>query len=198
MPLLKRKTPKHSYSGNKWTTILTNKKYLATDFDNRCAYCDDADRFNGGKRNYQVDHFAPESKFPELKFIYENLMYSCPYCNRAKWDVWVGPDDQTAVVDEKGFISPCSNEYYRHLTRNDDGTISSLTPLGEYMRKQLKLYLKRHSILYLLEQVDDRCDVLEKLIAERELSGKDTTRLKIAHSEIATELRKYYRLLCEE
>lgn len=194
MASIKRVIPKHSYSGIKWKSNHTNKKYLAIDFNYHCAYCDDADRYNGGSRYYQVDHFAPESKFPELKYTYENLLYTCPYCNRAKSDTWVSNDASISVVDDIGFISPCQDEYYMHLTRNDDGTISPSTSLGLYMWTQLKLYLRRHSLLYLLEQVDKRCDELELLIKERESDGKDTTSLRLAYSSVAMKLREYYNL----
>lgn len=38
---IKDKVPVRSYSGEKWKTNRTNKKYLALDFEHRCAYCDD-------------------------------------------------------------------------------------------------------------------------------------------------------------
>lgn len=195
MPSVKRRVPKHTYSGNKWKTMATNKKYLEVDFDRRCAYCDDADRYNGGKRTYQVDHFAPKSLFPALEFTYENLLYSCPFCNRAKWDTWVGTDAGTSVVDNKGFVSPCTDEYLEHLIREEDGTIKAVTPLGKYMHKNLKLYLQRHSILYLLEQVDERCDLLEQQIENAKNEGKDVSNLQCVHYEVTTVLRKYYKIL---
>ena len=69
---IKGKVPVRSYSGEKWKTNRTNKKYLALDFEHRCAYCDDWDKYNGGMRSYHVEHFAPKEKFPELKFTYDN------------------------------------------------------------------------------------------------------------------------------
>ena len=195
MPSVKRRVPKHTYSGNKWKTMATNKKYLEVDFDRRCAYCDDADRYNGGRRAYQVDHFAPKSLFPALEFTYENLLYSCPFCNRAKWDTWVGTDAGTSVVGNKGFVSPCTDEYFEHLIREEDGTIKAVTPLGKYMHKNLKLYLQRHSILYLLEQVDERCDLLEQQIENAKNEGKDVSNLQSVHYEVTTVLRKYYKIL---
>ena len=194
MAMLKRRMPRYSYFGIKWRTNQTNKKYLAIDFNNRCAYCDDADRYNGGFRYYHVDHFAPASRFPELKYTYENLLYTCPYCNEAKSNTWVSEDASVSVINDSGFLSPCDAEYYNHLSRNEDGTISATSSLGEYMRKHLKLYLKRHSIIYLLEQVEEKCDTLESLIKEQESNGKDVTKLRLAYSSIAMKLREYYKL----
>lgn len=195
MAVLKRKIPKHSYSGDKWKTNPTNKKYLAIDFDHHCAYCDDKDVYSGGERAYEVEHFAPKSKFPALKNTYENLLYACPYCNGAKSNTWVSNDAAISVVGNKGFVSPCNVDYYTHLTRNADGTISATTELGKYMRKHLKLFLRRHSIIFLLEEVDKRCDQLETLIDAEEAKGNDTTKLKIAHSELTRQLRQYYKII---
>ena len=195
MPALKKNLPKHTYSGDQWLTMSTNKKYLANDFDHRCAYCDDHDQYNGGKQTYQVDHFAPVSKFPELKHTYENLMYACPYCNGSKRDTWVSDNAAISVVDSEGFISPCSKEYSQHLVRNDNGTISATTPLGEYMHRHLKLYLQRHSIIYSLDRIDELCDLIEAKIGKDEKAGVDVTKLRCIHSQITTQLRKYYKAL---
>ena len=198
MPVLKRKIPKHSYSGEMWTTNTANKKRLVIDFDHHCAYCDDKDCYNGGQRSYQVEHFAPESKFPTLKHTYENLLYACPYCNRAKWDKWISNNASVAVIGNEGFVSPCDDEYYKHLRRNADGTISATSELGKYIRNELNLFLKRHSIIYLLEEVDMRCQQLEERIKEEEKKGNDTTKLNVAYAAVAKELRQYYQLVAEE
>lgn len=198
LAVLKRKIPKHSYSGEKWKTNQANKRHLAIDFDHHCAYCDDKDCYNGGQRSYQVEHFAPESRFPDLKHTYENLLYACPYCNRAKWDKWVSNDSAVSVIGNEGFVSPCDAAYYKHLIRNNDGTISSTSELGEYMKKHLKLFLRRHSIIYLLEEIDKRCDQLEERIKQEEEKGNDTTRLSVAYAAVAKELRQYYKLVAEE
>lgn len=50
-----------------------------------CPYCNLAYTFNrGSKTTGQLDHFFPESKFPEFAICYYNLIPSCPTCNRIK------------------------------------------------------------------------------------------------------------------
>ena len=85
--MLREKKPIRSYHGEQFRTNPTNKKHLAEDFGHRCAYCDDLDTYGGGYRAYHVEHFAPKEKFPALRFDYDNLLYACPWCNRAKWDL---------------------------------------------------------------------------------------------------------------
>ena len=78
---VKQKNPQRSYTGIMWRTNRENKKRLINDFEHRCAYCDDLDKYGGGSKVYHVEHFAPKEKFPELKFQYDNLLYACPFCN---------------------------------------------------------------------------------------------------------------------
>lgn len=42
--------------------------------------------FNDYWLNFQIDHFKPISKYPELERNYKNLVYCCSYVNRAKSD----------------------------------------------------------------------------------------------------------------
>ena len=119
--MLREKKPIRSYHGEQFRTNPTNKKHLAEDFGHRCAYCDDLDTYGGGYRAYHVEHFAPKEKFPALRFDYDNLLYACPWCNRAKWDIWPSNDPKINVVGKEGFIDPCSEEYDQHLERLADG-----------------------------------------------------------------------------
>lgn len=125
------------------------KQELRDDFGGKCAYCDDSDAFCGGRRNYHIDHFAPKTRFPELINTYSNLLYACPYCNIAKSDKWEG-NNATSPLNAKGegFCDPCTQEYYKHLKRNKNGYIEYIDSTGEYMYKNLKLYLVRHALIY--------------------------------------------------
>lgn len=50
-----------------------------------CPYCNMAYTFNREKTvTGQLDHFLPESKYPEFAICYYNLIPSCPTCNRIK------------------------------------------------------------------------------------------------------------------
>ena len=171
--MLKETIPVRSYHGISFITNRTNKKHLSEDFVHRCAYCDDLDHYGGGYRAYQVEHFAPKKKFPELEYDYDNLLYACPWCNRAKWDTWPSDDPTISVVGDEGFIDPCTSEYNNHLERLPDGSIQGLTPLGCYMWKTLRLFLKRHAIIFNVDKLQAKVFELEESIEQDRLIGKD-------------------------
>lgn len=145
---VKQKNPQRSYTGIMWRTNRENKKRLINDFEHRCAYCDDLDKYGGGSKVYHVEHFAPKEKFPELKFQYDNLLYACPFCNISKSNKWPSDSSTVAVVGNKGFIDPCTYEYEKHLGRHTSGEIYYKTALGKYMFYEMKLYLQRHQLIY--------------------------------------------------
>jgi len=122
------------------------KKYIVKDFNNRCGYCDDLDKFNGGKNNYQIDHLKPKKKFPDLEVNYNNLVYSCPFCNRAKWDKW----------KQNGFIDPCTNLYDDHLERCNNGKIRYKSIRGKYIHENLNIHLKRHELLWMIDKIKEQ------------------------------------------
>ena len=194
MGSVQKEKPTHSYSGVKWKTNKTNKKYLRIDFHSRCAYCDDRDFYYGGEKVFHVDHFAPKEKFPDLIHRYENLLYACPYCNEAKSDKWPSSSPDISIVDNVGFANPCTEEYDSHLARNPDGSISSTSKLGEYMAINLKLYLKRHQIFYKIDQIEQKRASLEQKIAQRRSEGQDVAKLEEALSALEKDFFTYYNI----
>ena len=184
---IKAKVPVRSYSGEKWKTNKTNKKYLAQDFNHRCAYCDDLDRYNGGVRSYHVEHFAPKEKFPALKYTYDNLLYACPYCNEAKSDKWPSDSPEISVVGDKGFIDPCTEEYYKYIYRNEDGSIGYNGKLGKYIYNELNLYLKRHQVNYNLVSINERIKELRDIIRREKEEGKAVDQLEELQSMLLEE-----------
>ncbi|SMN14781.1 hypothetical protein CRYPA_721 [uncultured Candidatus Thioglobus sp.] len=132
------------------------KRYLRDDFNRRCGYCDGSDIHYGQKINYHIDHFKPKSKFPNLETEYSNLIYSCPYCNNAKSDKW---------EDVDGFIDPCNDEYDNHLQRDNKGQIKATTRQGKYIVNNLKLYLKRHELIWSLSILEKQKQQLNQIDA---------------------------------
>lgn len=192
---IKCQLPVRSYHGEHWRTMPANKRHLMIDFHHKCAYCDDLDRYYGGSDNYHVDHFAPKARFEHLQYNYDNLLYACPFCNRAKSDKWVGKDEHESVVNGCGFVNPCSNEYFSHLARNSDGEIIPITDVGKYMYIELKLYLDRHRICFLVETIDGK---RKQILAKRDqlaAMGEDVTKLTEALNEINSTLIDYYEML---
>lgn len=191
---IKEKKPVRSYSGEMWRTNSSNKRRLAKDFNNKCAYCDDYDIYGGGYNSYHVEHFAPKEKFPYLQYTYENLLYSCPYCNISKSNKWISDKAEVSVIAEKGFIDPCTDDYYEHLKRKKDGSIIYTTKLGEYMYYELNLYLSRHRILYNLEQLRLKRELLKNKIDLMKGNGQDVLNLEDLYKNLCVVFCEYYDL----
>ncbi len=136
-----------------YSNYTSFRQYLKTDFNQRCGYCDDPYIHYGQKIDFHIDHFKPKSKFPDLETNYNNLVYSCPYCNKAKSDKW---------KEVNGFIDPCEAEYDSHLERNNKGQIKAKTPRGEYIVNNLRLSLKRHEIIWMLTILEEQKHQLAK------------------------------------
>lgn len=198
MEKIKEKKPVRSYTGEKWRTNSSNKKRLVKDFEHRCAYCDDYDKYSGGYNSYHVEHFAPKEKFKELEFTYDNLLYSCPYCNISKSNKWVGRTAKENIVGNKGFVDPCTDEYYNHLQRAKDGSIVYTTRIGEFMYNELSLYLKRHKILYNLEKIRGRKKLLKEKIAEKRINNEDVSELEELYKTLCVVFCEYYDIFFED
>lgn len=194
---VKQKIPHRSYSGVVWTTNKSNKKRLIMDFENKCAYCDDLDKYAGGSKMYHVEHFAPKDKFPELKFRYDNLLYACPYCNISKSNKWPSNNSSVNIVGNEGFVDPCTTEYNEHLERKKDGTISYISPLGKYMYYELKLYLERHQLIYNLGRIHFKLQELKKEIDRREEQRRPVGELKSLYKDLCVAFYEYYDIFSE-
>ncbi|WP_406795353.1 HNH endonuclease [Bacillus velezensis] len=190
--------PKRTYTGEKWKSNTSNKKRLAKDFNNRCGYCDDLDTYGGGYNVYHVEHFAPREKFKELQYTYDNLLYSCPYCNISKSNKWVGATSNENILGEEGFIDPCGKEYDDHLKRAVNGRIIYKTSIGFYMYKELKLYLKRHEILYNLEKIRLKRNQLKEKIEIKKNACLDYSILEYTYKELCVLFCEYFDLIFEE
>jgi len=170
-----------------YTRYTFFKPYIREDFNKRCGYCDDLDIYHGGVRGYQIDHFKPHSiaRFSALKEDYNNLVYSCPFCNRAKSNKW---------KDIDGFIDPCDTEYDNHLRRNNRGKIIAITNRGEYIHKNLNFHLKRHELLWMIEKLEGQSIELNSYL---DILGEGhESELKILREfrKIQNEIKKYTNL----
>ena len=168
------------------------KKYITDDFNRRCGYCDDADHWMGGWRNFDIDHFKPQNNtnFPEFKNLascYENLVYSCFYCNNKKDNEW---------SNTNGFVDPCSNEYDNHLCRNNKGQIKYITPQGKYIHKNLNLGLKRHELLWLMEKLNIQKEQLNTILKSTTDNEKLTTLINF--KKVQDKIDYYYSLYNKE
>lgn len=173
-------SPQRTYSGKELTDYRRYKDFLVKDFNSRCGYTDCFDFWFGGKNNFQIDHFIPKSKKPELETIYANLVYSCSYVNRAKSD------------DLGDYIDPCDTDYNEHFYRDELGNIypKDDSPSAKYMYIKLKLYLKRYSIIWMLDQLEQRMFRLQEII-----ESTDNTEAKELLVEITMKYNNHKRYL---
>lgn len=146
--------PMRKYKGKELNNYRDYKQFLREDFKKKCGYTNCLDDWFGGVTTFQIDHFLPQSVYPKLKTKYNNLVYCCSYVNRAKSN------------DEGNYLDPCDEDYNEHFYRNDLGEIMPIitSTKAVYMHKKLKLYLRRYSIIWMLEQLEQKMQTLRELI----------------------------------
>lgn len=144
------------------------KKALQEDFNCRCGYCDDYDRYAGVP--FQIDHFVPRAVMSVIKDNdYSNLVYACQRCNRAKWDKWPSKDENVSVVNNTGFIDPCDKAFDSQFSRNERGEILPLTPLGTWMWTELNLGNAAHRLIWARTQIRE---AIHKMMTIPDLKDK--------------------------
>lgn len=120
-----------------YTDAIEYKPFLQSDFRRMCAYCERTEVFLGGAEQFEIDHFKPQSSFPELRTYYPNLYYVCRKCNQYKSSKW--PTVQQVSRGEV-FADPCVEDpYIAHLLEMWYGELTELTPCGEYTNGHIRL-----------------------------------------------------------
>lgn len=113
------------------------RPFLRKDFQRRCAYCDRTEGYLGGQEAFEIDHFKPRQKFPELRSKYANLYYACRRCNLNKSSIWPSED---RAKHGYVFADPCVEDpYLVHLQEKPDGTLDELTPCGDFTNGHIRL-----------------------------------------------------------
>lgn len=120
------------------------KPWLRDEFSFRCVYCLERERWNPDPEGSTgADHFRPQSIYPTLTNDYNNLLYSCLRCNRAKFA-------------NAGVLNPCDTTYSEHLRIERSGIVTGLTPQGNVHIGILRLNepdrVKRRNMF--MEQLD--------------------------------------------
>lgn len=172
------------------------KPQLADEAKYQCVYCCIHESNFGGIRNFHVEHYKPQSKFPTLKDAYSNLFYACGVCNIFKSDDWPGElasDD----FSQAGYPDP-SRVDYGQLLKVDrfSGIVSSGSSTGKYLIE--RLHLNRPHLIGLrawaelvlrLEQVNDEFKILIDVGIPSSESGA-TMRTLQAIAELLIQLTK--------
>jgi hypothetical protein len=101
------------------------RDWLRDEFSFRCAYCLMRETWLRGKSGFQIDHCLPYVADPSRFLDYDNLVYTCPWCNQAKAGVSVP--------------NPAEVGYGMALRVNEDGVIDAGNQLGSILLEGLKL-----------------------------------------------------------
>ncbi len=114
------------------------KPFLRLDFRKRCAYCERPESYMGGEDAFEVEHFKPRSKFPQLEYVYPNLYYVCSKCNRHKSETW--PSEEQLAQGMR-FADPCEEDpYAHHFLETEDGGLKGTTLCGNYTIAHIRLH----------------------------------------------------------
>lgn len=144
---------------------------LHRDFEGRCAYC--LWHVEQSCSEFEIDHFNPRSRRGSNK--YPNLRLSCSPCNVAKGNL------PTPAQRAKGLhiLDPCAVwDYGDHLVEQADGTLTTLTPEGEFHCR--RLHLNRPKLVTARKKRDAKrvlCDELDGVI--RTLADQDMNRIRL-------------------
>jgi len=151
---------------------------LRLDFEYTCAYCLSAEKevspldAYGG---FEIEHFAPKSKFPRQSKFYGNLLWACRACNRAKASQW--PKKAQRSRGQR-FVNPSQEGIGLHLdVRAKDGSVA-----GEYMIQRVglnsALHRKRREERKHREQVVAQIEATIEMLQVRARSKSDTGALE--------------------
>lgn len=132
MPHFSRRTPAPNVKGG----YRSLRPFVREDFSRQCAFCLFSEVLAGGEENFELDHFRPRQRFPELVNDYYNLYYSCHPCNHIKRDSW-----PSSALEEKGicFVDLCKEDFATHFIVEKDGTLKGVTVPGDYTIDKLNL-----------------------------------------------------------
>ena len=166
-------------------TYRPYKPFLRDDFKKKCGYSNCSDFWFGGASTFHIDHFKPKSKFPELEIAYSNLVYCCSYVNILKTN------------DDEEYLDPCDTDYNQHFERDSEGNIlpKKGSKKAKYMHGKLRLYLKRYQIIWMLDELSERIDVLGKII-EKSITVSDD--IQKTYIELNLKFHKYRKFLSQE
>ncbi|QNS41661.1 HNH endonuclease [Chryseobacterium manosquense] len=185
-------TPKRQNITRKVSDYKNHRSDLKNDFKERCGYCNDI--YVWRFASFEIDHFIPRKKdkktFLTIKSEtdYSNLVYACKSCNNSKSNKWPTNDENLHNENDIGFIDPCDDNYNLQFDRLNNGQIKAITPLGNWMFKELKLYKPQHEFIWNLEELD-------KIIEESEIILKSTTEETLSNDlkDIILDFYRKYR-----
>ncbi len=144
------------------------RKYLMEDFYKMCGYCGKSGEIM--HQRFHIDHFVPQSLAPELMNDYNNLVLACPKCNRTKSNKWPTKDKRIHNDGHIGFVDPASEEFDRHMERDDQGYIYGITELGKHMCKNFHFDIRRTDLYWKIQLLYEIQSRLEELFHDNMLN----------------------------
>jgi hypothetical protein len=180
------------------TKVFSNyrkyKDFLAVDYFSKCGYCNDDHVWFNGMRGMQIDHFAPVSKFKHLEHEYDNLVYSCFYCNNNKSDDWVTSNAAQPQTEDgkKGYVHPRTLEYDDLFLREEDGSLVPQTEIAEYIYVNLCLGLERHGLLFWLGKLFRSYSETVKLLEQDDIDSNDKEHLQLLKTDLSVKFMEFF------
>lgn len=147
------------------------RNILEEDFQFVCGYCGKNGKVM--REKFHIDHFVPRSLDRERENDYYNLVLACPKCNLSKSDKWPTRDKRCSHNEEEGFVDPASDEYDKHMQRDEDGFVVGVTSVGKSMCNMLHLDIRRTDLYWKISILRDKLTELEKLYAEGNLTEQE-------------------------
>ena len=200
----RRSHPTNNPTGNNWSD---HKPDLREDFNKHCGYCGSYDHYS--QTWFEVDHFVPKSLFVKTGKIglcqYDNLVYSCKFCNNVKSSKWPSNDEAISNINNKGFIDPCNVDFDTQVYRTNNGSIRWLTPLGKWMVEVGFKFDERDYAVKLLWELNNLRKSIENMMAIARSHHVDSNEHKaikakagefaLVHFLYRNELDEYYKTM---
>jgi 5-methylcytosine-specific restriction endonuclease McrA len=183
---IRRKAPSKNPTGKNWSE---HKPDLREDFHEHCAYCGSFDGFS--HTYFEVDHFVPKSLFEKQTNItycqYDNLVYSCKFCNNIKSSKWPSNDEKKPTLNDKGFVDPEDANYDNQIYRTSKGSIRWSTVLGQWMVEEGFKFDERDYSVKLLWELNKLRKAIKLLIVEAKKHSSTSKK----HAEIKSKAQEY-------
>ena len=150
-----------------------NKEALRKSTSGKCMYCESKIEHNSFAH---VEHIKPKSKFPELKYAWENHGYCCQSCNTNKGQKY---DEVTPFIDPYSEKPENHLVFFGFLVYPKQGS-----ERGEYSIKELQL-----NRAGLIERRKDKIEGIDKMMKAAFRTSSESLRNQ-AIVELKTEADK--------
>lgn len=147
-------------------------------FHGCCGYCGVSEVDVGN--TLDIDHYRPRVARGENEL--DNLVYTCPACNRFKSDYWPGED----APEDIQLLNPNRDPREQHIAETISGRLVGLTPRGWFHIGRLRL---NRPLLVAFRQQRQRAQLVADALAQAQYTSTTLqARIEVLERELA-ELR---------